>query len=510
MSHTIIIIRTLDELEQYRLNDGYYFSKLECDGVRIIFNELTEIPHALSFYNCKFKSEGIWLQNCNFKKLVQVHECNTRIQINYCISDYNLWFYRCNRYDINGPTTDLGEISISSCDLNALGIEECSFSRFEISGKSIGYMSCTKSSFNYNCYLSSIEIKSGITIIDTTFSKPASLRFSDIISLKNSISLSKISLSKCHFFNLDINRLGISDWYNGEDLYFFEIKGLIMINNSTVNDVRIIGSTILDSNISIQKLTTSCLTLSGISATSSVKLMDISRLEDSEFNIYESNLSKSQFTKIGLFDFDRINIINSRIHDLFLVDESINFDLKNKVKRLTFDAPRNLWSGKEKLQLNIDPNKIPFLRKEVLRQFKVIYAKANDKTNERIFHALEMEEYLKIPNVPFWDKLILQVSKYSSDFGQSIIRPFVFNGLICIVLLILYYGFFNKEGFIFSFKNHSWDCFWDGINIFIGKWFLPFNTNFHPSSQTWLEALFKVNSGLFFYNVIRASRKFYH
>ena len=126
------------------------------------------------------------------------------------------------------------------------------------------------------------------------------------------------------------------------------------------------------------------------------------------------------------------------------------------------------------------------------------------------FYRNEMEAYREFikdnKDIDWQEKLIVRLSRWASDHGQSLKRPII--GLFGFHLLFFLIAIgINYNGFYFT-PNHDWSTVWD----FIGSYFYLLNP-VHKLPDTHggmliVDFLMRLSSGFFIYHIIRASRKF--
>lgn len=259
----------------------------------------------------------------------------------------------------------------------------------------------------------------------------------------------------------------------------------------------------------------------------------------SQFNIQESNLDKAEFYNVNFSEFGEFNIRNSYLSNTLFIDcslpnsvnakvgrgivqplniDSLNLDKMNAESELSGEIPTEHTKSeiigrikkiKENIALEVRKDQVLQIgyRKENYKQLKYAFSKQGDKINERLYHGKEMEEYLKM-DIPIFDKAVIGISKWSSDFGQSILRPIIFNGLIHVLFCLILFTFwgYNYCKFQFTVCEPNWDItkylLNEGLYLFMPlKGFVK--------EFLLIDIFMKINSGLFLYNMIRATRKFY-
>lgn len=266
-------------------------------------------------------------------------------------------------------------------------------------------------------------------------------------------------------------------------------------------------------------------------------------LKGSEFNIQDSNLGTSDFFLVNFDSFQEVNIRSSFIANSIFIDckllnpiqakvgsgvgkgeiDMVSLNITNaetSLKQHSDEEFLNIFEFTKEEQINklledkkhlktleeADVQQQIGYRKENYKQLKYSFYKTGDRISEKLFHGREMEEFMKM-DIPLSDKLILKFSKWSSDFGQSVSRPFWVNGGIHILLCVILFGILNYQGYYFTLKTPSWSAFCSAMNEGLYL-FLPLKA--FNKDILLFDVIMKINSGFFIYNILRASRKFYH
>jgi len=432
---------------------------------------------------------------------------------------------------------------------SSIHIEEATISReLVIKGEleSIWYRKCT---FLADVIFTDVEVFSTVSFIECTFEGTARVQ---VLSgtFHDSVLLGFKKLSKFYLKGGKFTLLHLGYWGSKtsvkeigfENLH--DIAGNIVISKCQVEKFFIRGENV-HSKITIRDTTVNSLNLYSLNVEAPIRMYNVGPFgindKPSEFNIWNCNLGSSEFYNVDFDGFDSFNIRESFVADtkfiscltnkLIKAEVGINLSnpivsIKNNITSLnghliayrkfsTPDVDLPAMEARIKFLEEVElPNAIKKeardqirYRRENYKQLKISAQNNGDSVSERRFHALEMAEYLKMP-MPCSDKIIILLSKWSSNFGQSLWRPFLFHILsIHLILFILFFGWFNTSHFYFSLESHSWDATYKGFKEFL---FLisPFRdlTLINPGI---LDLFFRANAGFFLYNFLRATRKFY-
>jgi hypothetical protein len=218
---------------------------------------------------------------------------------------------------------------------------------------------------------------------------------------------------------------------------------------------------------------------------------------DSVFNISHSNLGKSEFVNFNFSGFSKFNINDSILIDCIF----LNCIWSDKLTSFSLDNNNNYI-------LTTDTVKFKNLR-ELYKQIKYAVGKQGDVVQESYFHGLEMNCYDKSLkwNEGFWTKLILKLSYWTSNYGQSILLPVLW---MASWMSILYGTLFVMHATPYTTVDLSFDGFCNYLASF-----LNFINPLHKlevesisSKAKILDALGRFSSSYLIYNFIRASRRF--
>jgi len=226
----------------------------------------------------------------------------------------------------------------------------------------------------------------------------------------------------------------------------------------------------------------------------------------STFYIQKSVLDNVEFFSVDFKSFEVVSIRESSLNNIIVSnvtwpEKIFHFRLESKIdNRLPFT----------KLPLT---SKDYLLIKENYRQLKYALSKQGDLVNEHYFHGLEMRAYnqslpvQKLNNIGA--KLILNLSYITSDYGQSIGRPFwslLIGHLLFFTLALALNGFSPLH---FSFENPTWE----GFRVAFEKFFIYINPlrRTEASLSGYLiiiDLCMRIWASFMIYNIIRASRRF--
>lgn len=151
-------------------------------------------------------------------------------------------------------------------------------------------------------------------------------------------------------------------------------------------------------------------------------------------------------------------------------------------------------------------------QRETNRQLKHAMAKQGDTINEQHFHMLEMNAYAKTlkGTNKRGTRLILQLSNFTSSYGQSIWKPFWQLIVAQFILMLLAIAFHSFPDLRFSYKHASWA----GFNKAAYYFFYYINPLHRPIAEVFMgwtiiiNLLMRIIASYMIYNFVRASRRF--
>lgn len=241
---------------------------------------------------------------------------------------------------------------------------------------------------------------------------------------------------------------------------------------------------------------------------------------DRKFFMARSYLGKAEFNNIDFGSFQFMYIASSHLIDTLFVNITWNYniralDLSDHHFNATHNSILEIENGKlqhllKRTNLRMDDEVILYYtrQREIYRQLKFTMSKQGDIINEQKFHALEMEAYDRslLWKESRWTKMILKLSRWTSDYGQSVIKPIGWLLVIHFILfaILLWNGYFtdlkfsvhpNKQGMI------------DGVNYYF-ETINPFRKTESGNSFVIIDLLMRIWASYMIYNFIRASRRF--
>lgn len=234
----------------------------------------------------------------------------------------------------------------------------------------------------------------------------------------------------------------------------------------------------------------------------------------SHFIANESNLGNAEFFQFDFSSFDEVNLINSLLIECLFVNttwaDNINCFAGDQMDNYLKDRITYKPFGKLSSKVFYKETKQQLRNKrEVYRQIKYALWKQGDIVNEQMFHAMEMNTYnrILIPNSQnLATKIILWLSRISSNYGQSLARPLLF---LIIVNSILFSLLNLSNGLrLIPFSKVTIP---DTLNTIAN--FLWYSNPFHKSEELKglpliLDIFIRIVSSYSIYNIIRATRRF--
>lgn len=375
---------------------------------------------------------------------------------------------------------------------------------FDKKYKTIIFVNCLfKSGLTFlNCEIEEIEMSNCFVEGDIDFhSAQIATMVLNLVYSKNKISFYGCDIKKaeCDLYDgryLDIRLNSMTDCrfelFNTrfEYLNLIDIKGNVSIRGE-VSQVKIIG---VNDNASFifDRLGTDTFLVDSLRNQNGFKLYSIYNLSNSDtsFTITNSYLGKAEFYDINLGAFDTVKFTRTHLIDCSFIDVTWNYELNT-----AYDADIDVLSSRE-----------------TFRQLKYALGKQGDTINEQKFHILEMKTYLKSLDLKNWKNwgtyLIIKLSDVTSDFGQSLGKPFGWLllghlGLFLIAMLV------KLSSVHISLTNPSLSA----LNTAVYEYLYLINplhkTEDLPKDWTIIiDILMRIWSSYMIYNIIRASRRF--
>lgn len=243
-------------------------------------------------------------------------------------------------------------------------------------------------------------------------------------------------------------------------------------------------------------------------------------LNYSLFGISNSQLGKAEFHNIDFSRYANFHIGNSNLIDCSFVNIIWNFinafddtdrlthTLEFKISIIEKNNPlRFLQTNK----LRRDDEVILYYAKlrEIYRQLKFAMSKQGDVINEQKFHGCEMDAYDKslLWSKSLWTKMVIRLSKMTSDFGQSVKKPIIYLLLVHFILFIWAMSVNVFSPLHISFLKANWNSFWKAADLYF-ETINPFRKTETGRSWVIIDLLMRIWASYMIYNFIRASRRF--
>jgi hypothetical protein len=405
----------------------------------------------------------------------------------------------------------LQEVSFNEANFTDFKMNNCFFDEQIIIG--------SKVSFNDSFDLVNISIKKQLYIMGGKYSKCK-------WSFKN---YSTLKIDGGEFSNLDIGY-----WEDAKFEYISlnlrNIKGHVNINgNRTQVRKLMINNFAVDATLTIEDIWVNKLSIHRYKNEKGLRLINIKGLESeekTEFSIYGSSLGKAEIYSVDFKSFENFYIVDSQLTDCSFVNVKWKFDIrafkgsmahKTEEEKILNDKisliEENDYKTYNKIQdLKHDKDVKAYYSKarENYRQLKYALSKQGDIINEQKFHSKEMQAYNRtlslIANLE--TKLIVKLSYWFSDFGQSITRPFaaLLIGHWILLMILIYFG--GIENLNLSISHITKDGLETGFTNYL-KLINPLRkTDDFSGSALAIDLLMRIWSSYMLYNIIRASRRF--
>jgi hypothetical protein len=399
---------------------------------------------------------------------------------------------------------------------------------------SIRFTRCT---FERDVTFYDIEVSHEVALIECIFNERAILLFKSG-TFNDRITLGFKKLHRLYIQGGNFKDLHLGYWGNMSIVDEITIdrlndcSGTIELTNTQSEVIHIAGENPTTSII-LQDLLVNNLNICYFHTTVPIRMFNIKSVsinsKESEFNIHHSTLAGSVFFGVDFDSFNKFNIRQSFIGETKFINchldngieanvgrylgrnayEQLQSDIKMKIDNVAalkkYDSNDEqipiLESSILELSNKLDETKkqeesdVKMFKKENYKQMKISAQSIGDSVNEKKYHALEMNEYLKLEK-DFIDLSILWMSKISSNFGQSLARPIAFHILfIHVVLFGIYFGTENPNSYYYSIEDSSWEVFRDGVSTFC---FLisPFR-DLSLENHGVLDLFFRINAGFF-------------
>lgn len=286
-----------------------------------------------------------------------------------------------------------------------------------------------------------------------------------------------------------------------------------------------------NSSIAIEDINVNCLSIYRYRNIDGLRIWNLKSMKmdglPTELSIAESYLGKAEFYSVDLGSFAKVNIFNSHLADCSFVNvrwsatigsfkgrriyrEDEDIKVESMIKRI--ENPSPVYDA-EAEQFKVDEKVLAYYwnQRETYRQIKYALSKQGDVVNEQKFHSLEMRAHDR--SITFekdpGTKLIIGFSNVFSDFGLSMLRPFI--GLVTIhwFLFAILIVIFNYHDLSFSIVHASIS----GFETAFSEYFrlmnpLRRNENEFMGYSTIIDIAMRVWSSFMIYNFVRATRRF--
>lgn len=321
----------------------------------------------------------------------------------------------------------------------------------------------------------------------------------------DNIIIGETNFKKLQIGGVEVKRIKNLSFLNTE-----LVNELIQVNNCEIEKCSL-HSTVIKSQAEFSNCKFNSFSFNNFRNQGSLKFLNCNSKsicnKKSHFSITNSNLGKTEFFQINFASFNELNIINSIVLDCIFINTKW-------AKNITsfYGDQENLYLNDRKppksffsrfFNLNAETLDQIENRKDTYKQIKYALSKQGDYVNEQLFHSWEMNAYNKTLDLfsnNFWTKIILSLSRISSNYGISLIRPILFILILnlCIYLVIL--------------KIHNINIEFSSISDFTT--FLKFLNPLHKTDfelHGWaflFDSLSRLISSYSIYNIIRATRRF--
>lgn len=364
------------------------------------------------------------------------------------------------------------------------------------------------------------------------------------LSTKDAFNVSAGKYSKCKWSfatNSDLNISGGE--YDDLTIGFYEqakfktvsidfrnIKGHINIcGHQTQIQSLLLSNFAPDVSVNIEDISVNRLLIHRFKNEKGFRINNIKTLnhnEQTEFSIYSSSLGKAELYSINFKSFKHFYILDSQLTDCSFVNVDWNFNIKafkgsnvgkTEEEKLLFEKIKliennNFNESDEIEELREDDEVKEYYRKlrENYRQLKFAVGKQGDTINEQKFHSREMMTYNKSITIEehFGTKMIVNLSYWFSDFGQSLGRPLIaliIGHWLLLILLIHFEGIPNLTISVFNGNIEGFKIAF--INYF--KLINPLRRMDEVKDCTVIIEIFmRIWSSYMIYNIIRATRRF--
>lgn len=278
-------------------------------------------------------------------------------------------------------------------------------------------------------------------------------------------------------------------------------KKLIEINHTEIDDLYLAPST-LECDLAVVNSILKTLTLEKFRNGGTLKFLNCksSQTEGSSILINQSNVGKAEFFRFDFSSFNTINISNSVVYESVFVN--CIWSKKNMISEVVHFSPE-LNTKAESTKRALAQN-----RRDVFKQIKTAFAKQGDYVQEQFFHGLEMNEYYQSLSCrkDFWTRIILRLSYFTSDYGQSLSRPVISIAAVGGLLFWLMFALHSTEYNSYDFTKLS-----NYVNTAASllNFMNPIHKTDNLSGASFIvDSVSRIFSSYMIYNIIRSTRRF--
>lgn len=345
-----------------------------------------------------------------------------------------------------------------------------------------------------------------VNLIDVAIKKKLSITSGNFSKFLSSFKFCpNVNIDSGSFKNFDLGYWGSKSEIENIFVQADKISGSFTFNKSVINRFHISGVN-RNAELNLEGIEVNSLNIYRFRNENKFRVQNVVPYNmpdrDSELIIYDSHLGKSEFYEMDLNAFTDVVI-----HDSFLIDCLF----------VNIDWPRNInpTGGKfisDKDKAITDLSSFHKKKKENYRQLKYALSKQGDIVGEHYFHGLEMHAYNKTLKKSWKNsgtKAILYLSRLTSDFGQSLWKPFksliIINWLMFVIMIV---GF-SYNGFTISFNDFDRYTTVDAIAELL-RLTNPLHRNDPEFTGGLLiiDIAIRVWSSYMIYNIVRATRRF--
>lgn len=220
--------------------------------------------------------------------------------------------------------------------------------------------------------------------------------------------------------------------------------------------------------------------------------------EETKLEIHKSNLDKVWFDNVSFDDYSIISFYRNKFGQTILTSCDFPSKYKEFDKIMTVE---NIHYPERK-----DKNYFK-TRYETFLQLKKQLETSGNFYEAQKFQAISNDALKNIENLPFWDRIILQINSISNNHGLSIKQPFVATIFFSVFFYFLYLW---SLGRMFNYSGIDWNLFgyyFSFLDITHRIDFLVDKTELNGISVT-IDYLNKILVGFLIYQFIAAFRKY--